>query len=126
MDEADRAVPVVPSPPARAPTRRPCKTLAPTPLVETSIRRCTRSSAQRDGFKPTFHELVLQPKKKKPKAKPLSAEMSEDPAFGDVPPPTPISHLQAIRKELEIDAKLLTMDALMVDPANAENAATND
>lgn len=32
--------------------RRPRKTLVPTPIVETSVRRCTRSSVQRDGFKP--------------------------------------------------------------------------
>ena len=100
--------------------------MAPTPLVETSVRRCTRSSAQRDGFKPTFHELVLQPKKKKPKAKPLSAEMPDDPAHGDVPPPTPISHLQAIGKELEIDATLLTEDALMVDPSAATTQDSNE
>ena len=127
VDDAERATPdVVPSPPARVQTRRPRKTLAPTPLVETLVRRCTRNSAQRDGFKPTFHELVLQPKKKKPKAKPISAEMSDDPAFGDAPPPTPISHLQAIGKELEIDATLLTEDALMVDPAAAANQASNE
>ena len=126
VDGAERVAPVVPSPPARVPTRRPRKTLAPTPLVETSVRRCSRSSAQRDGFKPTFHELVLQPKKKKPKAKPLSAEMSDDPAFGDAPPPTPISHLQAIGKELEIDATLLSEDALMVDPAAAATQASNE
>ena len=99
--------------------------MAPTPLVETSVRRCTRSSAQRDGFKPTFHELVLQPKRKKPKAKSLSTEMHDDPAYADVPPPTPISRLQAIGKELEIDATLLTEDALMVDPASTSNGATH-
>nr|XP_020160228.1 proline-rich protein 36-like [Aegilops tauschii subsp. strangulata] len=126
VDDAEIVAPVVPSPSARAPTRRPRKTLAPTPLVDTSVRRCTRSSAQRDGFKPTFHELVLQPKKKKPKAKPLSAEMSDDPALGDAPPPTPISHLQAIGKELEIDAILLSEDALMVDPAAAATQASNE
>ena len=52
--------------------------------------------------------------------------MSEDPAFGDVPPPTPISHLQAIGKELEIDAALLTEDALMVDPSATTNPASNE
>ncbi|KAM3385876.1 hypothetical protein ACQJBY_009519 [Aegilops geniculata] len=127
VDDAERATPdVVPSPPAHVKTRRPRKTLAPTPLVETSVRRCTRSSAQRDGFKPTFHELVLQPKKKNPKAKPLSAEMLDDPTHGYVPPPTPISHLQVIGKEPEIDATLLTKDALMVDPAAATNHAFNE
>ena len=126
MDETDRVVTVVSPPPERALARRPRKVLAPTPLVETSVRRRTRSSAQRDGFKPTFHELVLKPKKKKPKAMPLSADKSEDPAFGDVPPPTPISHLQAIGKDLEIDAALLMEDALMVDPSAATTQDSNE
>ena len=52
--------------------------------------------------------------------------MSEDPTFGDVPPPTPVSRLQAIGKELEIDANLLIVDALMVDPLNAGNNTTNE
>ena len=82
------------------------------PIVDSDLRRCTRSSVKRDGFKPVLQALPMtEPKKKKPKAKPLSAEKSEDPAFGAVPPPTPISHLQAIGKDLEIDAALLTEDA---------------
>ena len=104
--------PVQVPPPAAVKARRRRKTLAPTPIVDTVVRCCTRSSAQRDGFKPTFQELALQPKRKKPKAKPLFAEMLDDPAHADVPPPIHIIRLQAIGKELEIDAKLLTMDAL--------------
>ena len=100
--------------------------MPPTPLVETSIRRCTRRSVQHDGFKPTFQELALQPKRKKPKAKPLTAEMPDDPAHADIPPATPVSRLQAIGKELEIDANLLTVDALMVDPLNAGNTTSNE
>jgi hypothetical protein len=106
--------------------RRPRKTLAPTPLVETSVRRCTRSSVQRDGFKPTFQELAPQPKRKNPKAKPLTAEMLDDPAHADIPPATPVSHLQAIGQDLGIDAKLLTVDALMVDPLHAGNTTSNE
>ena len=52
--------------------------------------------------------------------------MPSDPAYEDVPPPTPVGHLQAIGKELEIDATLLTEDALMVDPAAATNQAFNE
>jgi hypothetical protein len=84
---------VVPSTTLGKKGRRPHKTLAPTPIVETSVRRCTRSSVQRDGFKPTFQELTLQPKRKKPKAKLLSAKMPDDPAHADIPPATPVSRL---------------------------------
>ena len=52
--------------------------LAPTPVVETSVRRCTHGSLQRDGFKPTFQELPMQSKRRKPKAKPFSAILSEN------------------------------------------------
>ena len=113
------------SSPTTAPpkARRPRKTLAPTPIVDTSVRRCTRSSAQRDGFKPTFQELSIQPKRRKPRAKPFTAEMPDDPAQEEIPPATPVARLQEIGRELEIDAQLLTVDALMVDPPHA--AATN-
>ena len=35
--------------------RRPRKTLAPTPIVDTSDRRCTRSAVQRDWFNPDVY-----------------------------------------------------------------------
>ena len=54
------------------------KTLAPTPIVDTEVRRCTRGSVKRDGFKPVFQELQQQPKKKKPRCKPLTASLSEE------------------------------------------------
>ena len=103
-------------PSAAVKARRPRKTLAPTPIVDTTVRRCTRSSAQRDGFKPTFQELALQPKRKKPKAKPFTAQMYEEPASDEIPPATPVSRLQEVGRELQIDAALLSVDALMVDP----------
>ena len=67
--------------------------MAPTPVVETSVRRCTRGSLQRDGFKPTFQELPMQLKRRKPKAKPFTAEMPDDPTHSDIPPATPVSRL---------------------------------
>ena len=66
--------------------------------------------------------LLFSPRKK-PRAKPFTAEMPDDPAQEEIPPATPVSHLQEIGRELEIDAKLLSVDALMVDPPNV--AATN-
>ena len=96
--------------------RRPRQPLAPTPIVDTAVRRCTRSSVKRDGFKPVFHELAIQPKKKKPRAKPFTAHESEEQASEEIPLATPIARLQEIGRELEIDATLLSVDALMVDP----------
>lgn len=49
--------------------------------------------------------------------------MPDDPAHEYIPLATHVSRLQAIGRELEIDASLLSVDALMVDPLNA--AATN-
>ena len=115
--------PVQVPPPAAVKARRPRKTLAPTPIVDTSVRRCTRSSVQRDGFKPTFQKLTLQPKRKNPRAKPFTPEMPDDPAHEEIPPATPVAHLQEIGRELEIDAQLLSVDALMGNPPQA--AATN-
>ena len=45
------------------------KTVAP--LVDTSVRRCTRSAAKLDGFKPvSFEQLTLHPTKRRPRSKP--------------------------------------------------------
>ena len=45
------------------------------PLVDTSVRRCTRSAAKLDGFKPViFEQLSLQPTKRRPHSKPIEAK----------------------------------------------------
>ena len=93
--------------------------MAPTPIVETSVRRCTRGSLQRDGFKPVFQELPMQSKRRKPKPKPFSATGSDnlqDEQLEDLPPPTPINKLQQIGKELGIADELLSVEKLMADP----------
>ena len=54
-----------------------------TPLVDSSLRRCTRSAAKRDGFKPILHQLPLsEPRKKKPRAKSL---LNDIPVVDSVP-----------------------------------------
>ena len=117
----------VPSPAvAVAKARKPRKTLAPTPIVDTLVRHCTRSSVQRDGFKPTFQELAIQPKRKKPKSKPFTAQMPDEPTSEGVPPTMPVNRLQEIGRELEIDATLLSVDALMVDPPAAVSSNSDD
>ena len=108
--------------------RRARKTMAPTPVVETSVRRCTRGSLQRDGYKPTFQELPMQAKRRKPKAKPFSATVSQnmqDEPIEDLPPPTPIPKLQQIGQELGIADDLISVEKLMADPSTPTNNGAN-
>lgn len=94
--------------------------MAPTPVVETSIRRCTRGSLQRDGFKPTFQELPMQSKRRKPKSKSFSATVTQSMQVEhveDLPPPTPISKLRRIGQELGIAKDLISVEQLMADPS---------
>ncbi|XP_073368087.1 uncharacterized protein [Aegilops tauschii subsp. strangulata] len=70
----------------------------------------------------------MQSKKRKPKSKPFSATMSDnlqDEQLDDLPPPTPISKLQLIGKELGIADDLLTMEKLMADPSATPNNGAN-
>ncbi|XP_073357639.1 uncharacterized protein [Aegilops tauschii subsp. strangulata] len=98
------------------------KTVAP--LVDTSVRRCTRSAAKLDGFKPvSFEQLSLQPTKRRPRSKPIELKAQPNPDdAGDngksevVPPSTPLNVLQTIGAELEIDPNLLSKDKLMANP----------
>ena len=52
--------------------------------------------------------------------------MPDEPALEGVPPATPVSRLQEIGRELEIDATLLSMDALMVDPLATVSTNSDD
>ena len=98
------------------------KTVAP--LVDTSVRRCTRSAAKLDGFKPvSFEQLSLQPTKRHPRSKPIQEKAHPNPddagdnaKSDEVPSSTPLNVLQAIGAELEIDPNLLSKDKLMANP----------
>ena len=100
-----------------------------TPIVNTVVRRCTRSTIKRDGFKAgTFAELPLDPKRKKPKTKPIPVVLeaiaegqAQGPAQEEVPvvPPTPIKVLQSIGVDLQIDHVLLTKEKLMATPSSS-------
>ena len=106
------------------------KTVAP--LVDTSVRRCTRSTTKLDGFKPmSFEQLSLQPTKRRPRSKPIqeTAQSKPDDASAngniseDAPPPTPINVLQAIGAELEIDPNLLSKEKLMANPKDDSSSS---
>uniref|UniRef100_A0A8I6XE61 DUF7597 domain-containing protein n=1 Tax=Hordeum vulgare subsp. vulgare TaxID=112509 RepID=A0A8I6XE61_HORVV len=88
-----------------------------TPVVDSSVRRCTRGSIKRDGYKPTLQELPTHiPKKRKPKAKPMPSMSQET---EDVPPVTPIPVIQEVGQSLGIAPEKLTVDRLMEDPADS-------
>ena len=95
------------------------------PVVDSDLRRCTRSSIKRDGFKPVLQALPMtEPKKKKPRPKPF-AEDDHVPRSTPVPPPTPIIHIQQIGADLGIAADKLTADALMADPSSAKGNSSD-
>ena len=97
-----------------------------TPNVDSKLRRCTRSAAKRDGFKPVLQALPMsEPKKKKPRSKPLMDDGSAS-CMPSVPPPTPIRHIQQIGADLGISAEKLTVDALMADPSSAKDKSSHD
>ncbi|XBI27174.1 hypothetical protein VPH35_051698 [Triticum aestivum] len=96
------------------------------PVVDSELRRCTRSSAKRDGFKPVLQALPMsEPKKKKPRSKPLMDDGSAS-RMPLVPPPTPIRHIQQIGADLGISAEKLSVDALMADPSSTKVKSSHD
>jgi len=95
------------------------------PVVDSELCHCTRSSAKRDGFKPVLQALPMtEPKKKKPRSKPLADGYHARRAT-PVPPPMPIFHIQQIGAELGISAEKLSVDALMADPSSAKDKSSD-
>ncbi|KAI5022300.1 hypothetical protein ZWY2020_059030 [Hordeum vulgare] len=95
-----------------------------TPVIDSSVRRCTRGSIKRDGFKPILQELPSHvPKKRKPKAKPMPST-SQETEDVQVPPATPIPVIQEVGQSLGIAPEQLTVDRLMEDPADSAPSST--
>ncbi|KAE8797891.1 hypothetical protein D1007_26903 [Hordeum vulgare] len=129
----DEVIPVSPSSSAEdsfsfqspAPTKKGTRNKA-TPVVDSSVRRCTRGSIKRDGFKPVLQELPAHvPRKRKPKAKPMPSPAQEC-ADVQVPPATPILVMQAVGQTLVIAPEKLTVDRLMEDHADSAPSSTDD
>ncbi|KAI4980494.1 hypothetical protein ZWY2020_020979 [Hordeum vulgare] len=98
-----------------------------TPIVDSSVHRCTRGSIKRDGFKPVLQELPMHvPKKRKPRAKPLDTlEVQATPSSSQeeaLPPATPVHVIQAVGHNLGIAPEKLSEDRLMEDPDVAKRA----
>ena len=125
------------APSIKTPKRRSKKSA--TPVVESTVRRCTRSLAKKDGFREgNLFELASPPKKKRPRTKPLSVAhqpMIEEEAHQEIPeaqnsdhviPPTPIRVMQQIGADLEIEEELLTKEKLEAVPSATTSSMDSD
>ena len=110
-----------------------------TPVVESTVRRCTRSLAKKDGFRAgNLFELTSPPKKKRPRTKPLPVahhprleeeaqqEIRQAQHSDLVIPPTPIRVMQQIGADLEIEEDLLTKEKLEAAPSATTSSMDAD
>ena len=119
---------VTPSPLGKRP-RQP-RSKRTTTLVEENldffVRRMTRSCAKRTGMKPTSAISIKPTPLRRPKAKKLkfdSAPRQDIP----LPPPTPISTLQAVGAALGIAPEELTVEKLTAPPkSDPKQDSSND
>jgi hypothetical protein len=112
-----------------------------TPLVDTSVRRCTRSMVKNNGYRPMpVSDTVVKPRAKKAKKEVVQRQASKDKrtsvAEADkdheeaqektLPPQTPIHILQTIGIGLGIDPALLTEEKLTANPEITKKAQVDD
>ena len=98
------------------------KRRADTPVVETLVRRCTRSSVKRDGFRPNPVEkptprkkIKRQPRKKAGKKD--ASQKKEEVAI----PETPIQVMQQVGAALGIAAEKLSEEVHKAAPSTPSN-----
>jgi hypothetical protein len=83
-----------------------------TPETEAAVRRSTRQSAKKDGFKlEPMRDKITPPRKKAKSAKPRMPKPGTA-----VPPPTPVPTLQKVGEHLEIPSEDMTLEKLMAAP----------
>jgi hypothetical protein len=88
-----------------------------TPESEASIRRSTRQSVKRDGFKLEPMRDKVTPKKKPKSTKPRIPKPSDK---ANVSPHTPIPTLRAVGNKLEIPEAEMTVEKLMAAPVEGK------
>jgi hypothetical protein len=104
----------------------------PVPLVDTSAKRCTRSSALKEGYRvPPIVDLAPKPRKRARKAVPAmrgpepaqdqDSKANDSSSRFSVTPPIPVSTLQRIGDMLGIYAQLLTADKLTAKSGSDES-----
>jgi hypothetical protein len=112
FQDADLVPPLLVS----TPNKKGAKRAKEVPASEISVRRSTRNSVKKDGYK-------LEPMRDKvtPKKKPKSAKPRVPKSDATVPPPTPVAIIRKVGEKLEIPAEELTVEKLMADPVQGKN-----
>jgi hypothetical protein len=89
-----------------------------TPESEASVRRSTRQSVKKDGFKlEPMRDKVTPPRKKPKSTKPRIPKPSDR---ANVSPHTPISTLRAVGNKLEIPEAEMIVEKLMAAPVEGK------
>ncbi|KAM0844073.1 hypothetical protein ACQ4PT_057283 [Festuca glaucescens] len=104
------------------------------PLVDTSVRRCTRSMVKNNGYRPApISDTVVKPRAKRAKTQIKKCKRSKEkvPASQNEdevtqPPQTPIHVLQSIGISLGIDPAKLTEEKLTAAPEISKDAHVSD
>lgn len=97
--------------------------------MDSSVCRCTCSTAKREDFKPIMHELPPPPpKKRKPRRKPLVEALAshnendhtrDDHHNEEVLSATPVRVIETVGQSLGIALEKLMMELLMEDLASS-------
>jgi hypothetical protein len=96
------------------PVKKRGKLAKETPDCEASVRRSTRQSVKRDGFKlEPMRDKDTPPRKKTKSAKPRIPKPADK---ANVSPHTPIATLMAVGNKMEIPEAELTEEKLMAAP----------
>jgi hypothetical protein len=101
---------------ASTPTKKVAKRPKETPASKMSVRRSTRNSVKKDGYK-------LEPMRDKitPKKKPKSAKPRVPKSNASVPPPTPVAIIRKVGENLEIPTEEMSVEKLMADPVQSKS-----
>jgi hypothetical protein len=117
-----------------------------TPMVDTMVRRCTRSSVKNDGFRPKpVSDDCIQPRKRmrkqskenvsaamktkgkvKSKKAASASETSSEDNEEEMVPETPVCLLQQVGGQLGIDAAKLTVEKLMAPRSTSQNTKSDN
>jgi hypothetical protein len=137
-DDSSGSAPVFSASPISAKVKKTRRKKAETPMVDTMVRRCTRSSVKNDGYHPLpTNDVATQPRKRarkqakapakesiagkvKVKRGEAVSDTSSDDRSDEIASETPIHLLQKVGEQLDIDPAKITAEKLMAPRSNAQ------
>ena len=100
---------------------------AETPVVESLVRRCTRSSVKRDGFRPVSVENSTARKKIKRQPRKQTGKKNADKEKKEAQiREIPIHVMQQVGAALGIEADKLSEEVLKAPPSTPTKKSSND